>query len=184
MKELLDFLRKAGRLKLLRRTGWVYKGIDMPESVAEHSYLVCLLALILARKRSRDPQFIGKCLSLAVVHDVAECIVGDITPIHDRVSPEAKEKREREAMTDLAALVEDPEILELWEEYNGGQSEEASLVKDIDKVEMVLQALLYQSEHKAPAAAFDEFFKSARKKVKGAEGQDLLDYLEVERAKL
>lgn len=47
--------------------------------------------------------FIFRCMELALIHDLAECIVGDITP-YCGVTIEEKHKREREAMAELAQL--------------------------------------------------------------------------------
>ncbi|XP_073026704.1 uncharacterized protein [Primulina eburnea] len=49
------------------------------------------------------------------------------------------------------------EIKELWLEYENNSSLEANLVKDFDKIEMILQALEYETEH---GKVLDEFFLS------------------------
>jgi putative hydrolase of HD superfamily len=74
------------------------------------------------------------------VHDLAEAIVGDITP-HDNVSNEDKHAMERKAMEDMAQTMlgstpESLEILALWEEYEAAETPEALAVKDIDKFEV------------------------------------------------
>ena len=82
---------------------------------------------------------------LALVHDVAETIVGDVTPLDTAVSHEEKEKREAEAMTRIRTLVSPwsrdggRELYDAWREYEDGKTEEAKLVKDMDKVELMLQ---------------------------------------------
>jgi len=63
---LLEFLHNAYRLKEIKRTGWKLKGIKNPESVAEHSFMLALMALALAKPLKLDA---GKCISLALVHD-------------------------------------------------------------------------------------------------------------------
>ena len=84
---------------------------------------------------------------MALVHDLAECLVGDITP-SDGVSKEEKHSREKSAMrhiTDMVPCKEmRDEIMDLWEEYESGVSLEAQLVKDIDKFEMIAQAYQYE----------------------------------------
>jgi putative hydrolase of HD superfamily len=152
--DVLRFLHLAGRLKETARAGWRLRGIGDPESVAEHSFRVSLMALVLAR--SADPPVDrGRCVAMALVHDLAECIVGDITP-YDGVSAEEKRRREREAMTRLAGLAGDPEILALWAEYDAGATPEARFVKELDKLETVLQAAEYEAER---GADLEEFWR-------------------------
>ena len=142
---LLDLLASAGRLKRVKRAGWVQRGVREVESVADHSFRVALFALFIARARD-DGTDADKCVRMALVHDLAECVVGDITP-NDGVSDEEKREREGEAMRALTAAcggVGD-EVRALWEEYEAGETKEAKLVKDADKLEMVMQASEYES---------------------------------------
>ena len=143
---LLEYLA----LKQLPRTGWVRSNVEHPESVAAHSWGMAILALRLAPKELD----LIKVLSMCLVHDLPEVIVGDLTP-HDNLSNKAE--MERNAMKQLA-----PEWLELFEEYEAGESKEAKFVKQIDKLDMGLQAILYQNEQGLDLA---EFLASAKAKI-------------------
>ncbi|CBZ54943.1 HD domain-containing protein, related [Neospora caninum Liverpool] len=100
---LLNFLLIVGKLKKLKRTGWKLCEVREPESVAEHSFRAGICAFLLGT----DPQSAklirenkldrNKCIKMALVHDLAEALAGDITP-HCGVSAEAKRQREREAL--------------------------------------------------------------------------------------
>lgn len=102
----------------------------------------------------------NKCIKMAIVHDLAEAIVGDITP-HDGVSKEEKNRREQEAINTMCNMLgggpRAKEIHDLWLEYEANSSPEAKVVKDFDKVEMILQALEYEN---AQGKDLDEFFQS------------------------
>jgi len=141
--ELLGFLRIAGQLKQTARAGWVLRGIADPESVADHTFRVCLLALVLSREvePALDRE---RCLAMALVHDLAESVVGDITP-YDGIPVEEKHRREREALRELGGVLGDGEVLALWEEYQAAATPEARFVKEMDKLETVLQAAEYQA---------------------------------------
>ncbi|HEV2147754.1 MAG TPA: HD domain-containing protein [Longimicrobiaceae bacterium] len=152
--EVLRFLHVAGRLKETARTGWALRGIDSPESVADHSFRVCLLALVLSRG-AEPPLDRERCLAMALVHDLAESLVGDITP-YDGVPVEEKHRREREAMERLCAMLGDDEVLRLWEEYQAAETREARFVKDLDKLETVLQAAEYEEARGIGLAEFRE----------------------------
>lgn len=153
----IDFLTLLHRLKSTKRTGWVRRGIKDPESIADHMYRMGIMALI-----SNDIPGVDrdKCIKMAIVHDIAEAIVGDITPA-DGVPKEEKSRREREALDQmcqlLGAVPTANEITQLWMEYEENSSPEAKVVKDFDKVEMILQALEYENEQ---GKNLEEFFES------------------------
>jgi putative hydrolase of HD superfamily len=152
--EVLRFLRTAGRLKETARAGWGLRGVGDPESVADHSFGVALLALVLSR--GADPPLDREhCVAMALVHDLAESLVGDITP-YDGISAAEKHRRERGAMESLAAMLGDDEVLRLWEEYGAAATPEARFVKDLDKLETVLQAAEYEASRGVELAEFRE----------------------------
>ncbi|HEX2094905.1 MAG TPA: HD domain-containing protein [Longimicrobiaceae bacterium] len=142
--DLLRFFRVAGRLKRTVRAGWALRGIQDPESVADHTFRLCLLVLMLSGE-VHPPLDRERCLAMALVHDLGESIVGDITP-YDGVPVEEKHRREGEAMAHLATLLGRGEIRELWEEYQAGATPEARFVKELDRLETVLQAAEYGEE--------------------------------------
>lgn len=152
--EMLRFLRLAGRLKETARAGWGLRGIGDAESVADHSFRVGLLALVLARDAD-PPLDRERCVAMALVHDLAESVVGDITP-YDGISSEEKNRRERGAMERLAAMLGDGEVLRLWEEYQAAETAEARFVKDLDRLETVLQAAEYEEARGVELAEFRE----------------------------
>jgi len=153
---LLDYLA----LKQLPRAGWVRFNVENPESVASHSWGMAILALRLAP----NDIDLTKVLSMCLVHDLPEVIVGDLTPHDDTTN---KAKLEHDAMKQLA-----PDWLALFEEYEAGDSKEARFVKQIDKLDMGLQAILYQNEQ---GLDLTEFLVSAKAKISDA---DLLEILE------
>ncbi|KDD75341.1 HD domain-containing protein [Helicosporidium sp. ATCC 50920] len=171
-KQAIDFLTTLTALKETKRTGWVRSGIAGPESISDHMYRMGMMSLLV---RDLDVDF-RRCMELALVHDVAESVVGDITP-HCGVSDADKERLERAAIQGLAErlgggmrseegaeprLNSVPEALkELWEEYEAGSTKEAALVKDFDKLEMILQAAEYEQSR---GSLLEGFFESTKDK--------------------
>ena len=100
LDNLLTFILKVSELTRLKRTGWVYKGVRDPERVAGHMFRMSVLALILEDDCYDKRILNGSAVIISLVHDIAECIVGDITP-SDGVSEEDKHLREMNAMTAL-----------------------------------------------------------------------------------
>ena len=147
-------------LKDVVRAGWVRNDVDNPESVAAHSWGMAILALKLAPKELE----LSKVLSLCLVHDIPEVRVGDLTP-HDDCS--SKSEDELQAMKELA-----PEWLALFKEYELGETEEAKFVKQLDKLDMGLQAMIYESKQ---GLDLSEFRSSALSKITNLELSSLID---------
>ncbi len=134
-------------LKHLFRQGWLQHGIprERCESVAEHSFGVALLSLMLA-DASYPELNVEKVLRLALLHDFGEIYAGDLTPQHN-VSVQEKAQRERQAiMRVFQNFPNGQDYLETWEDYEHGSSPEARLVRQVDRLEMGLQAAVYERE--------------------------------------
>lgn len=164
----IDFLSLCHRLKTTKRAGWVKRDVQNPESIADHMYRMGLMALISADIPGVDR---NKCVKMAIVHDIAEAIVGDITP-SDGVPKHEKSRLEREALEHMCKLLGEgqraKEISELWMEYEDNSSPEAKVVKDFDKVEMILQALEYENDQ---GKDLEEFFQSTAGKFQTEVGK-------------
>ena len=74
----IDFLTLTRSLKTTKRTGWVRQGVHNPESISDHMYRMSLMAMI--SSFSDGTLDTNKCIKLALIHDLAEAKVGDITP--------------------------------------------------------------------------------------------------------
>ncbi|XDV41426.1 hypothetical protein PO909_010303 [Leuciscus waleckii] len=123
-------------------------------------------------------------MKLALVHDLAECIVGDIAPA-DNVSKTEKHRRENEAMVHITGLLDDglrKEIYNLWEEYEAQSSPEAKLVKEFDQLEMIIQAHEYEELEGKPGR-LQEFFTSTEGRFHHPEVLSLVKSLNEERAR-
>ena len=142
------------QLKDLPRSGWLRKGIETPESVAAHSWGLALLCMEFA-PRVEPTLDVNKTLQLALVHDLPEVIVGDITP-HDPISKQEKQQQEQHAAQHLLS----DQMHELWKEYDSNTTRESQFVHAMDKIDMALQALVY-----APQTNTSEFLASAKQKI-------------------
>lgn len=133
---VLAFLRMAERLKGTLRSGHGSDG--RPESTAEHTWRLCLMAMLLAGPLGADP---ARLMKLCLVHDLAEAITGDI-PATRQGKNGGKSAAERAAMATITAPLPEPmrqEVLALWEEYEAGTTREGRLAKGLDKLETILQ---------------------------------------------
>lgn len=104
-------------------------------------------------------------MKMALVHDLAESIVGDITP-YCGIEREEKIRREHEAIQKIANLLpqmSSEELLCLYHEYESQISQEAIFVKDCDRYDMIQQAFEYEKRDLSPLK-YQEFFNSTKGK--------------------
>ena len=138
----LQFFATVGKLKTLKRTGWVDHEVSLPESVADHMYRMTMMCFALSDSSVDKQRLIKICLC----HDLAEAIAGDITPTQvSGVSKEDKRKLEEDAPESIVNDLDDcgslgQEIRGLWFEYEERSTPEAKLASQLDKFEMVVQA--------------------------------------------
>ena len=133
------FLQDAARLKDTLRSGRTAAG--RRESVADHSWRLCLLACLL--EDGLGPIDMTRLLKLCIVHDLGEAISGDI-PAPLQTGTEDRAARERRDMETLCTPLPPDlrrEMLALWDDYAAGSSPEAVLAKGLDKIETMLQHL-------------------------------------------
>jgi len=144
---ILAFYMKYNQLKNIYRQGWLKVRIglehkDKCESIADHSFSVALLALTIIEKNNLQLDVL-KCIKMGIVHELGEVYAGDYTP-YDNISKEEKHIKEKEAILKvLQTLDEDNDYLEIWEEYEKNDTEEAKFIKNIDQLEFLLQACAY-----------------------------------------
>ena len=167
MDDLRAALLEALQLKRLPRSGWLRVGVQDSESVAAHSWGAAWLVAALC------PEGVdrGRALEMAVIHDLAEVRIGDITPV-DGVPVGEKVIMEREALNAmLHSIPHGSRIRDLWEEFEAGETTEARFTRVCDKLDMGLQAIAYSEESEED---FEEWLISARAVVKGSGFNDLL----------
>lgn len=142
---LLEMILECNELKAIPRMGWRVRGVRDGESVAEHSYAVALLSMILADRMDVEIDR-EKLLRIALLHDLPEHMLGDIhAPAGRILGEEAKEAAELRIMEGLFSGVENGrEYVELWKEFADRTSVEGRLVRAVDKLEMFTQAYLYE----------------------------------------
>lgn len=133
---VLEFLSRAEKLKQTMRSAHTSSGRQ--ESTAEHTWRLCLMALVL---RDHFPEVnFERLLPMLLVHDLGEALHGDIPA--PRQGAEPKTETERADLMEITSPLPAPlrnEVLALWEEYEAGATPEARLAKGLDKLETILQ---------------------------------------------
>ncbi|MBS7651321.1 MAG: HD domain-containing protein [Candidatus Bathyarchaeia archaeon] len=177
-ESVLRFIHDVGRIKSVIRTGWREKvGIEKPESVADHMYRTAVISMIISDLEGFDTE---KVLRMALLHDLAEAFTGDLTPTQKEIyTPSNFMELEEEAIRKILSNL--PEnlsnrYLSIWREMQDSESEEAKLVRSVDKLEMAIQAKEYIGQGYA-AERLDEFITSAEFKIQNSKTLQLLKIL-------
>ena len=174
LKELSEFLEVVGRLKTVKRSGWISQvGIDEPESVAGHSYRCAVIAMCICNLTDVD---VGKLISMLLLHDIQEALTGDFDSLKKKELGFANiEALETTAINKIFSLLpnEMKELyLSLWDEFKTRNTREAILANDIDKIEMVLQAMEYEKKGWDPIK-LDVFWATAKREIRTPEIREL-----------
>lgn len=146
---IIGFLDELARLKVVPRMGWLLRGVRDVESVADHSFSVAFIAMLLAdlaQQRGWELN-IEKVLRMALLHDLTEARTGDLPNTIKRYFDKsalhtADERIADEMLNGLGAIGE--EYLLLWREYEERSSLESRIVKAADKLDLLLQAREYE----------------------------------------
>ena len=133
-------------LKSLYRQGWLTNimGMDAEnkvESDADHCWSVTMLAMSIIQKYQLNLN-LEKCMKLAIVHELGEVYAGDYVP--NQISKEEKRLLEEQAVDNLLNEASfENNFKELWLEYENQSSEEAIFIKQVDKLEPIIQTVAY-----------------------------------------
>lgn len=174
----LELAITAYSLKEEARAGWVLRGVSEPESVAAHSWGTALLCLLFAKEAGVDAE---RAAAIAVVHDLAESITGDVVaradPADRDISERKKATLEASAMASLLPTGAEhvADVRRLWQDYEDRSDAAARFARDMNLLDMCLQAAHYERERRydpqfvVPSRGnfehLDEFFVSAERRL-------------------
>ena len=141
----IDFFKTSVHLKKIYRQGWVDKlSLNNPESVADHSYSMAIMGMVLSDLENYDSE---KILKMILLHDLAESEIGDYTP--GQITSEKKKELENKVFSKILENLPKSirsQYQNIWNEYQENKTSEAIMVHQIDKLEMALQAKMYEKE--------------------------------------
>ncbi|PBP24117.1 HD domain-containing protein [Diplocarpon rosae] len=149
----IPFFHLLERLKTTKREGWRRFGITTGESIADHMYRMSIITMLAPPSLSSKLN-IPHCTKMALIHDMAEALVGDITPV-DGVAKHEKNRREGTTMEYLTngllgrvnEGITGQELKAVWQEYEDSATPESQFVHDVDKIELILQMVEYERMH-------------------------------------
>jgi putative hydrolases of HD superfamily len=137
IEKILSFIVEIEKLKdVHRKTKPV--GLQRFENSAEHSWHVCLTALML-KDFANDEIDINRVIKMLLIHDLGEIDAGD-TIIYSSETDEIKAK-EAAGISRLLNILPDGmenEFLDLWHEFESGETANSRFAKAIDRVPPLL----------------------------------------------
>lgn len=189
IEKILGFLVEAEKLKsVLRKTRPV--GLDRYENSAEHSWHVCLAALML-KDYANHPINIDRVLKMLLLHDLGEIDAGDtIIYASDTDAVKEKEKAGIGRLFDMLPKGDAEQYKKLWHEFEEGVTAEAIYARAIDRIPPLLQNLHGHGhswrEHSIPLEKIlvvnsrigkgsDKLWDVMREKIESAVRNGLLD---------
>jgi 5'-deoxynucleotidase YfbR-like HD superfamily hydrolase len=174
-KNFLKLFKLVGKAKKIKRIGWKKKAkISNGETIAEHMYRLAVLSMIISDLRNLDTE---KILRMSLLHDLGEVIIGDLTPDEKNKigildTRRLEENGLKQVFNEIPKKLRDYYIT-LWKEINLQETDEAKLMKSLDKFEMAIQALEYIDEG-YDGTKLEHFIDSAKD---GLEDKQLLRIL-------
>lgn len=144
---VLNLLLHGNQLKRTARTGWRQRGVAAAEDVAAHTYGAAFVALVLAELLV-EPVDLARLLAMVILHDLPEGLTSDIpSPAWQFLPPGIKTDVERGAMqTILGEAAFKAPWMAWWEELHANATTEARLAHDADRLDMYVQALVYEQQ--------------------------------------
>lgn len=161
----IDTLIDVMSLKDEKRSGQQLYNIEDPDTVAGHTWMLSLLTMLYGKEIDLE-----RAIKMAVIHDIGESKIGDISDRADEQNKEIQEaekfKMEKQAVKNISEKLENQEILGLWKEFEESETKEAKIVNDLDTLEAPLQALQKEKQNRynpednqdKPYDNLDEFF--------------------------
>ena len=147
------FYSEIYKLKNVLRKGWLIRNAHnietgRVESDAEHTFSMCMLAMEIMSKSDKYKNLDQlKVYKMILVHELCEIDAGDHTP-YDNISKQEKYDMEFACVKRIAEQCDMPELLDLWQEFEKKESNEAMFVKKIDRLDAIIQAKIYSKEIK------------------------------------
>ena len=136
-EELLKILSVAEKLKC--NTRHCYTSNGRHESVAEHSWRLALMAMLLSGEEEFRQVKMDRVIRMCLIHDLGEAFTGDIPAFEKKPSEEKEEEQILDQWVAAFPQAQKEEFQSLLEEMAALETVEAKLYKALDKLEALIQ---------------------------------------------
>lgn len=135
----IEFIKEIDKIKYIQRRTKLFNG-DRRENDAEHSWHLAMMAIVLS-EHSNSKVDLLKVIKMVLIHDIVEIDAGD-TFLFDTKKDHDDNEEERKCAERIFGMLPEQqgrELLEIWEEFEEGASDEAKFARALDNLEPVLQ---------------------------------------------
>ena len=134
----IEFCREVDKEKEVFRQTYLCSG-SRRENDAEHAWHMALMALVLEEYANEEVDLL-KVISMLLIHDIVEIDAGD-TYAYDQEALKSQEEREQKAADRIYGLLPEDQrdrMLDLFREFEAGETPEAKFAKALDNVQPVM----------------------------------------------
>ena len=135
----IEFIKEIDKIKYIQRRTCLLNS-DRPENDAEHSWHLALMAISLS-EHANKPVDILRVLKMVLIHDIVEIDSGDVF-LYDKSKSHKNTEEEFAAAKRIFGLLPEnqaKELIDLWKEFEDGETDDAKFAKSLDKFEPLLQ---------------------------------------------
>ncbi len=135
----IEFIKEIDKIKYIQRRTCLLNS-DRPENDAEHSWHLALMAIALS-EHANKPVDILKVIKMVLIHDIVEIDSGDVF-VYDKSKSHKNTEEEFAAAKRIFGLLPEnqaKELIDLWKEFEDGETDDAKFAKSLDKLEPLLQ---------------------------------------------
>ena len=135
----IQFIKEIDKIKYIQRRTCLLNS-DRPENDAEHSWHLALMAIALS-EHANKPVDILRVLKMVLIHDIVEIDSGDVF-LYDKSKSHKNTEEEFAAAKRIFGLLPEnqaKELIDLWKEFEDGETDDAKFAKSLDKLEPLLQ---------------------------------------------
>ena len=139
LEQQMDFCREIDKEKEVFRQTFLCSG-NRRENDAEHAWHMALMAVVLQEYANEDIDLL-KVMTMLLIHDIVEIDAGD-TYAYDVEGLKSQAEREEKAATRIFGLLPEDQgtyMLDLFHEFEEGETAEARFAKALDNVQPVMQ---------------------------------------------
>lgn len=135
----LAFIHEIDKVKYIQRKTKLFNS-ERHENDAEHSWHLALMAIVL-HEHSNHPVDVLKVLKMLLIHDIVEIDAGDVFLYDTKMnhSNTAAELLAAERIFGLLPEIQANELIEIWKEFEAGETNEAKFARAMDRLEPLLQ---------------------------------------------
>ena len=146
VESIIKYYLQTTKLKDVVRSGWKYWHVkkERLESVAEHIYGTCMLAIGIW-SQTLPPVNLSEVLLTLAIHETEEIIIGDLTPFDKGYQDKVKQGKEATKKI-FSGLVAKEVFENLLDNFNNGTTPEGIFAKKCDKLGCDLQAKIYDEQ--------------------------------------